>query len=191
MKGDERAGGRGPGDSLTPWRRPGDRVDSIRPMAELLERFRGSEPAPLRLTGGSTSRTALARRFLVAVATGDSVELSTMRVSRSEFAWLVFPRHRYATPPYELDPEIYWLQLEARSRAGLERALERLGGRSLRFVGMECRLDTLQGRSSEVMFWSPCRVRYTDGSNGDTRRLFGTIVEHAGRVKFLSYANEF
>jgi hypothetical protein len=178
-------------DSARPWRKPGDKIDSIRPMKELLEGFRGAGPAPARLTGGSASRNGLVRRFLAAVSVRDTAALQAMQVSRNEFGWLVFPEHLYSDPPYELDPEIFWLQLQGRSANGIGKVLARLGGRTLRLAGLECRLDTLQGRSPEVLFWSPCRVRFLDGDSVQVGRIFGTIVEHRGMVKFLSYANEY
>lgn len=160
-------------------------------MHELLSAFRETGPEAKRFVGESRSRTALARAYFTALESRDSNALSELAVTRDEFGWLVFPEHVYATAPYELDPAIFWLQLQAKSSAGIKRVMTRLAGRPLRLVSMECTLDTLQSRSPQVQFWSPCRVRYLDGSNVRIERLFGTIVEHRGLYKFLSYANEY
>ena len=159
-------------------------------MKELLEQFRGPGPAPATLAGGMPSRTSLARRFLAAVSSRDTAALEAMQITRSEFGWLIFPEHLYASAPYELDPEIFWLQLQVRSAAGVRQALTHLGGRPLQLAGLDCRLDVIQGKSPQVLFWSPCRVRYLNGDGIQVHKLFGTIVEHRGVMKFLSYANE-
>lgn len=175
----------------TPWRKPGDVIDSILPMPEYLRRFRVGTDSVAALTGGAPTREALARRFLDAVAVRDSVTLGGLLVSRSEFAWLVFPDHIYAAPPYELDPALFWMQLVAGSAKGSARVLERVGGRPLAFVGLECQRDTLQLRQGPATLWGPCTVRYREGDSTVARRLFASIIERDGTAKFLGYANEF
>jgi hypothetical protein len=174
-----------------PWRQPGDRIDSILPMPEYLSRFRSGLTEPVAFQGGAASREALARRFLEGVSARDTGAFPALRISRAEFAWLVFPHHLYSAPPYELDPELFWMQLTAGSAKGLARTLERLGGRVLAFQALDCRRDTLQIRGGAVRVWSGCGVRYREGDRVQTRRLFGSIVEREGRFKLLSYANDF
>jgi hypothetical protein len=175
----------------TPWRKPGDVIDSILPMPEYLRRFRVGTDSVAALTGGAPTREALARRFLDAVAVRDSVTLGGLLVSRSEFAWLVFPDHIYAAPPYELDPALFWMQLVAGSAKGSARVLERVGGQPLAFVGLECQRDTLQLRQGPATLWGPCTVRYREGDSTVARRLFASIIERDGTAKFLGYANQF
>jgi hypothetical protein len=175
----------------TPWRKPGDAVDSILPMPEYLRRFRTGTDSVTTLAGGAPTREALARRFLEAVATRDSVTLSQLLVSRAEFGWLVFPDHIYAAPPYELDPAVFWMQLVASSAKGSARVLERVGGQPLAFVGLDCQRDTLQLRQVPATLWGPCTIRYRQGDSTAARRLFGSIIERDGVAKFLGYANEF
>lgn len=174
-----------------PWRKPGDKIDSILPMPEYLRRFREGLTRPVEFQGGAASPTALARRFLSAVSHRDSAAFGPLVVSRAEFAWLVFPHHVYAGPPYELDPAIFWMQLTAGSAKGLGRTLERLGGRALGFRALDCQPDTLQVKGGPIRLWSSCEVRYRDGDSLQTRRLFGSIIEREGRFKLLSYANDF
>ena len=178
-------------DTARPWRKPGDKIDSTLPMAEYLRRFREGLTEPMGFSGGATSRDALARRFLTAISARDTATLATLVVSRAEFAWLVFPRHIYARPPYELDPEIFWMQLTAGSATGIGRTMKRLGGRQLTFQALECRRDTVQIKSGPVRIWATCGLRYRDGDSEATRRLFGSVVERDGRVKLLSFANDF
>jgi hypothetical protein len=181
-----------PYDPERPWRQEGDVIDSIFPMEVMLARFRASVPAVTQLKGGAADREALARAFLSAVAAGDSTTLTGLLINRSEYAWLVYPEHLYARPPYELDPAIHWLQVQASSAKGLARVLERYGKRPLEFRSLACDVDTLQfTASTATKAWAPCTVTYRGNDSTLTRRLFGTIVERDGVAKFVGYANEF
>ena len=91
-------------DTARPWRKPGDKIDSILPMPEYLRRFREGLVEPARLTGGATSREELAARFLAGEAR-DTAAFGTLAVSRaSSPGWS--SRSTYHNPPYELDTEI-------------------------------------------------------------------------------------
>ena len=59
-------------DTARPWRKPGDKVDSILPMREYLRRFRLGLAEPAELIGGAGSRNELARRFFAAVSARDT-----------------------------------------------------------------------------------------------------------------------
>jgi len=187
-------------DTARPWRKPGDKIDSILPMPEYLRRFREGLVEPIQLSNGATDRESLAREFLKGVSRQDTAALGRMLITRAEFAWLLFPEHRYAVPPYELDPAIFWMQLQAQSQTGFHRVLERYGGKPMAYLGLRCQRDTLQivtstpTRTTPVI-WSPCliryRVRYGTGDSTYTKRLFGSIVVQGGRAKFLTYANDF
>jgi hypothetical protein len=179
-------------DSERPWRKPGDKIDSILPMDELLRRFRDSLPEVREFTGGERSRDQLARRFLQALGEGDSTTVAGLLLSKAEFAWLVFPDHLYAREPYALDPDIFWLQLTQETRKGSGRMLQRYGGQPLRYLGLEgCQRDTLQIRQGPDTIWSGCRVHYASRDSTLTRMLFGSVVQREGRYKFLSYHTEF
>jgi|ERR1043166_8716948 hypothetical protein len=178
-------------DTTHPWRKPGDKVDSILPMEEYLRRFRLGLTEPGRLEGGEHSREALAREFLSAVSLRDTTRLTGLMISRAEFAWLVFPQHIYSRPPYELDPALHWLQIQARTQKGFTRTLNRLANHPLTFLSMHCQRDTVQLAIGRTRLWSDCRLHYRDGENEQVRRLFGSIVERNGRFKLFSLANDF
>ena len=178
------------GADSAPWRQPGDRIDSILPMEEHLRRFRAGLVEPAGFSGGERTREALARRFLAAVSGRDSAGFAALVISRAEFAWLIFPHHIYAAPPYELDPEIFWMQISGSSAKGLGRVLDRLGGERLGFEALDCRSDTLQVRGGPDV-WSPCELSYRQGGRVRTGRLFGAMVEREGRYKLLSFANDY
>ena len=178
-------------DAERPWRQPGDVIDSILPMAEHERRFREGLTEVASLSGGEPSRDALAQRFFEALEQRDSLTLHGLLVNRAEFAWLVFPNHLYRQAPYELDPGTLWMQLQQGSAKGLARALERHGGQQLTLQDMGCQQDTLQLVSGSMSMWGKCQLRYQEGDSTLTRRLFGSMVEQDGVVKFLSYANDF
>lgn len=175
----------------TDWRKPGDVIDSILPMPEYLRRFRIGVDSPPALSGESTTREALTMSFLGALSRGDTATLAALAVSRAEFAWLLFPDHRYAATPYELDPALFWRQITGSNAKGISRALQRHRGVPLALVDLACQRDTLQFRRGPTRLWGPCRVTYRAADSTITRQLFGSIVERGGRMKFLSYASDF
>jgi hypothetical protein len=165
-------------------------VDSILPSGVALQRFQ-SELVPVRgLSSGVRSRDELVTRFVRAVESADTATLETLVVTKAEYAFLYFPTSTYSRKPYELPPEIAWLLSEQNSLKGLTRLTRRLGGKRLSYRSYECS-DTVN--EGENRFWRTCQVSYIDPMSGQpvNRRLFGAIMEHAGRFKFLSYANDF
>ncbi|MGQ0702204.1 MAG: hypothetical protein ACT4PM_03610 [Gemmatimonadales bacterium] len=176
-------------DSARPWRRPGDRIDSVLPMPEYLRRFRAGLAEPAGFTGGAPSRAALAQRAVEALGRRDTGALATLLITRAEFAWLVFPSHRSAQPPYELDPALFWFQIQRATAQGLGRILGDYGGRGLQFRELWCQPDSLQFvGEGPVRGWSACRVHVTTPNGALTRQVFGTILERGGQFKLLSYA---
>lgn len=178
-------------DTAPSWRLPGDKVDSILPMPEYLRRFREGLTEPSGFSGGADGREELARRFLAAVSAQDTAALVSLLITRAEFGWLVFPHHTYASPPYELDPAIFWLQLTAANDKGWHRMVERVGGDRISFRSLGCRRDTLQIRTGPVRVWGSCDLRYHDEDSIRAGRLFGSIVELNGRFKLMSLGNDF
>lgn len=174
----------------TPWRKPGDKIDSILPMEEYLRRFRIGLDTPTALTGGAASRDDVARAFLAAVQAQDTVAVKQLLVSRAEFAWLIFPDHKYAAPPYELDPAIFWGQMGSESAKGVGRLFRRFGGKALAFRSLECSRDTVQMRQGPATLWGSCVTHYRANDSTVALRIFGTIIERDGRFKLLSAAND-
>lgn len=177
-------------DPERPWRKPGDVIDSIFPMEEYLRRFREGTTAPTGLSGGAPSPDSLAARVLAAVSAHDSAALGALALTRSEFGWLVFPEHRYSAPPYELDPAIFWLQIQASSQKGADRLLHRYGGQALTLRGVSCSRDTLQLIGTGVTMQSGCVVRFTADGTDQQGQLFGSIVERDGVAKLVGFAND-
>lgn len=164
-------------------------VDSARPASGALAQFRQSLPETRVLGGGfATDRDTLVARFVSALERADTSAFSPMMLDRAEFAWLYYETDPQAKPPYELPPELMWMQSMQQGERGIGRALARYGGRPLAFRGYTCERHEDRG-SIEV--WTDCRMDVvSDGGARMNVRLFGGIVEHAGRYKLLSFANE-
>lgn len=167
----------------------GDVVDSILPMAEYVKRFRQSLPAADTLSGGARSEKELVEGLLRALSSRDRSALIASLLSKSEFAWLYFPRHIYAEPPYELDPAIFWLQIQAGSDKGYARLLEYRGGLRLEYVTHTCKDATTV--SPPLHERNQCDVTLLVDGQRRREQLFGSIVEFEGRYKFVSYSNQF
>ena len=156
-------------------------------MRFLLRRFQSRAGTPARvLEGGTHSLDALAGRYLIALEQRDTAALQSLRVTTGEFAFLYFPESIFMQPPYELDPDVLWMQLDAASRTGMRRALQEYGGRPAGYLGVECRPADVHGATRI----HGCDVQRL-AAPGDTvrERLFGPILERDGRFKFLSLQN--
>jgi hypothetical protein len=171
---------------------PGYVVDSILPVAEELRRFRASlgGDSAVHLTGGSTSREALVRRFVQALAANDTTDLQAMAIRSREFADLYYPESPYTHAPYRQSPALAWSLIQNPSTSGLTRLVRRLGGKPIRYVGHRC--DPTPVHEGHNVRYAGCLIRLVD-ERGDTvtKRYFGSIVERDGRYKFLSYTNQF
>jgi hypothetical protein len=153
-----------------------------------LRTFRATLGAPAEtLVGGSLSADALVHRWVRAVQAADTVELRRMAVTPAEFAYLYYPSSPIARPPYDLSPELMWLQLESNSGKGLRDVLRKRGGEALHVLAFECDAPEAQGPNR---VHAGCRV-LRRGAQGDTtaERLFGAILERDDRFKFLSYSS--
>jgi hypothetical protein len=184
--------GRGPSaDSASAVALSGGVIDSILPMEEQIRRFRLGIDSVSSFSGGSPSRVQLVRAFVSALEARDSAVFASLALTRAEFAWLYFPSHPYARPPYEMPPGLFWLQVASGSERGIARLLTRLGGKPLGYRGLICR-DTARAAHGDIAITDSCRVVISAESGGpDTVRMFGSIAERDGRFKFVSYANEF
>lgn len=164
-------------------------IDSVFPMEEMIRRFREGLPETRVLDGGAASRQELATQFVAALAKKDEPTLGRLTLSRAEFAWIFFPNTPNATRDNGLPPTLLWSQTVLASEKGISRALDRIGGGALTLDHLDCpNVPITQGA---IRLHSGCVVRLTkaDGSkfNG---RLFGAMVEHAGRFKFAGYSND-
>lgn len=66
-------------------------------------------------------------QFIRAVQQQDTVALMRTHLSRAEFAYLYYPSHPQAQPPYSLPPDLMWIMIEAQSVDGVSDTVSRLG----------------------------------------------------------------
>lgn len=166
------------------------RVDSIRPPAEALARFREGLPPTDSLSGGAASRDALIARFVEAVERRDTAAVRAMELSRAEYGWIYFPSLQRMNPGLNMQPEVMWLLHGQESDKGLVRVLRRLGGGQARLGGHAC--EEQPQVEGAIRYWHQCTVQVT-APDGETAalKLFGSVMEHEGRFKIVSYANDF
>lgn len=168
---------------------PGGVIDSVFPMPEMIRRFRAGLPELSSLQGGEMSRQALVTRFVAALAAADKPTLGRLTLSRAEWAYLFFPNTADAANANGLPPQRRWDQLTLRSEKGIGRALARLGGRPLTLGSLACPNPPVT--SGPMTLHAGCRLtlKLPDGSTF-SGPLFSSMIEYAGRFKFVSYAND-
>jgi hypothetical protein len=169
---------------------PGAVIDSALPIDTLLARFRATLPdTPTALVGGEASPERLTRALLGALTAQDTATIRRLVLSRSEFGWLYYPHTRYTKRPYELGPELLWIQVNENSEKGIVRLLRRYGGSRLRFEALACPdSSSVEGPNTLT---GPCQVTFAAAdSSARTMQIFGSIIARDGRFKFVSYANE-
>jgi hypothetical protein len=141
---------------------------------------------PSPLAHAADSADALAREVLRAIERKDRTRLEQLAVSEEEFRALVWPQLPSSRPEVGLPIEYAWNDLQAKSRGYLHNTLATVGGQSfdlvdVTFAGEATDYDTFRVHRRSVL-----EVR---ADSGETRRvrLFGSMIEHGGRVKVFSY----
>ena len=164
-------------------------VDSTFAPEEALRRFRDGLPEPRDLASGAATRDALVRDFVAALARQDTAALIRMHLTRAEFAWLYYPHTPTAQPGRYLDPKTMWFLLSLESEKGLTRLMQRLGGKGAELRDLTCEPEPRVEGPNRL--WEQCRIRLRN-TPADFRaeRLFGTMLERGGRVKFVSYKTD-
>jgi hypothetical protein len=165
-------------------------VDSIHPPEVALERFREGLSGPVEpLAGGAPSVESLTARWVAAVERHDTTAIRQLVIDRAEFAWVYYPSSPFARGPLYQSPDLVWLRLQANSEKGIVRVLRRLGGTDMRYRSVAC--GQLPRVEDENRIWEYCGVQRGEGAEARAEILFGGILEHEGRFKFISYANQF
>ncbi|HST57611.1 MAG TPA: hypothetical protein VLK84_02915 [Longimicrobium sp.] len=167
---------------------PATVVDSARTVEEDLRAFRAGLAPVAALEGGADSRDALVRGWVRAVEENDTATIRRLVLSRAEFAYLYYPTSRFTGPPTQLEPSLLWFMMQQNSEKGIVRVLRRLGGKTLGYTGHECTPPATEGSNQ---LWERCSVELgSPPADFQAKQLFGSVMEHGGRFKFVSYANE-
>jgi hypothetical protein len=165
-------------------------VDSIRPAAEALARFRADLPRVDSLAGGADSRDRLLARFVDAVARQDTAAVRAMVVDRAEYGWIYFPSLQRMNPATSMQPAVMWMLHAQESEKGITRVLRRLGGGQARFGGYACEAAPQVEGANRYRHACTVETIAHDGEKA-TLKLFGSLIERGGRWKIVSYANDF
>jgi hypothetical protein len=157
-------------------------------MDEALRRFREGKTQSAELRGGAGSRDSLVVAFIRALERRDTAALRPLVLDAAEFAWHYYPSSPLARPPYQLPPDILWLQLQGQSERGASLLLSERSDAPLGYLDHRCGSERAEG---ENRLYGHCLVRRLTAS-GDTvaEPLFGLILERGGTFKFVSYANK-
>jgi hypothetical protein len=164
-------------------------IDSALSLEEELRRFRADLGAePTGLDSPYRSRDELVAAFAKAAARFDTLTLQSLHISRSEFAYFYFPASEFAREPYRLPPALVWFQITAGGGKGLNKTVQLLSTAGAQFDGYTC--ATAPKPFGNARLWQDCNVSwlYASGER-HSARLFGSILEHGGRYKFVSYSN--
>ena len=175
--------------SLDTTRAPGSVIDSVFPMPEMIRRFQRGLAPVTALRGGARSRQQLVAAFIGALATRDKSRLGTLVLSRAEFAYVYFPNAPDGVNPNGLPPTLRWDGIVRNSEKGVARALTRIGGKPLTLESLDCRSAPVSTGATTLHDGCTVRIVARDGTRFDGR-LFGSIIEYAGRFKFVSYTND-
>jgi hypothetical protein len=162
-------------------------ADSQYTPAEMIAAFRAKVGDHATQLGGgaTTERDSLVARYARALERADTSAFEPMRLSAGEFAWLYYLDSPMAQRPYELDPDVMWMQMSAQSARGLTRALQRFGGHSLGAWRATCPAPSARG----TLRLYECTFAFHPGGAATAVTLPLAIVERDGRFKFVGYGN--
>jgi hypothetical protein len=162
-------------------------ADSQFTPAAMIAAFRAKIPGhPTQLgAGAATDRGALVAGYARALERGDTTALRAMQLDVAEFAWLYYVDSPMAQQPYELDPDVMWMQISSQSTRGLTRALARFGGHALGAPAPTCEAPKAAGALR--LHACTLTLRAPDTRTDVTIPL--SIVERDGRFKFVGYGN--
>jgi hypothetical protein len=155
--------------------------------AAMVAAFRAKLPGhPTRLgAGATTDRDALVAGYVRALERGDTTAFRAMQLDVAEFAWLYYLDSPMAQQPYELDPDVMWLQISSQSARGLTRALAHFGRHALGAPVPTCEPPKRAGALR--LHACTLTLRAPDTRTDVTIPL--SIVERDGRFKFVGYGN--
>jgi len=146
----------------------------------------GAACTPASLEHGAPTADALARDVLHALAQRNLPRLRELAVNETEFSAVVWPELPAARPERNLPREYVWGDLRGKSEAGLRRVVTASGGRPFSLVRVQFTGGTTPYRSYLIHRAASVTVFGEDGRE-ETLRLFGSVLERAGRFKVFSY----
>jgi hypothetical protein len=129
---------------------------------------------------------SLARAVLQAMERRDLEELHALALNREEFTAHVWPELPAARPERNLSSAFVWGDLNQKSNIMLRETLSEHGGKKYQLVRVRFLGRTTPYQSYVVHRESEVTVTDPDGRERQMR-LFGSVIERAGRFKVFSY----
>lgn len=167
---------------------PGYVIDSVFSPEENLRRFQATVPAPAdgRLSGGAASRDALIRQYWALLASGDTLAMTPLIVSRAEYAYLYFPESLEGASG--MPPAVGWELIVRQSGRGLTRALLQAQRGPATIVRTLCSdAPRTMGKST---VYGPCGVVIRRDGTEETLWLVKSLLVRDGVHKLLGLQNE-
>ena len=139
-----------------------------------------------RLSQTLESPEAVAAAVVDRLRSGDLAGLRQLALTETEFHQLVWPKLPASRPERNVPWDYAWQDLSAKSDANLRARLAGWQDRGFTVVSVAFTGETTEYGTFRVHRDSVLTLRDRDGnvSNG---RLFGAIIEQAGRFKVFSY----
>lgn len=145
----------------------------------------GRQPS-VTLSHTLDSPAAVAAAVLSGLQRRDLEALTALALTEAEFRELVWPRLPSSRPERNLPWDYVWKDLHGKSRLQLRTRLNEFRDRGYQLVSIRFTGDTTDYETFRVHRAAALTLRDRDGHD-TTERLFGSIVEQAGRYKVFSY----
>jgi hypothetical protein len=150
-----------------------------------------AEPPGIQLTNGQASRAALIERFVQALSANDRKAIEALRVNEEEYRTLIMPGSvKPGQPPQQMPEaksEYFWKHHDTLSTYTLNALLEGRGGKPYTVEKVDC------PRVEELAWYTAHRdpIIHLGTAEGSVVELqVGTIAEHDGHFKFISYRSD-
>jgi hypothetical protein len=147
------------------------------------------EPLPqeaLSLEGAAESLDDLLRTVERGLAERDTTRLHDLMINEREFRDILFPAFPASRPPINASFETVWILQYPDSYRGLQRILERYGGRDVRITAI--RFDEPDQDFVNCVLHETSRVDVTIGGEALRNiRLFGSVIRVGEQWKVLTY----
>ena len=143
-------------------------------------------PEALVLQGAAESLDDLLHTVERGLAESDTARLQDLMIDEREYREILFPAFPVSHPPINASFETVWVLQYPDSQRGLERILERYGGRDVRVTAI--RFDEPDQDFVNFVLHETSHVDVTiDGEPFRNVRLFGSVVEVGDQWKVLTY----
>jgi hypothetical protein len=147
----------------------------------------GNEVSAPRLKHAEASQEDLARAVLRTIAEENLEAMKDLSLSKEEFRKFVWPELPVSNPKTNLSVDFVWNDVFYRSMMSMQRIFNKLKGRDLKLVRVECHGEVAEYKSHRAYPDMEVIIREEDGKEVSFP-LFGTLIEMDGLWKVYSYA---